>query len=201
MAEAKYSRYFTYIKPATENKYVKSSAPYVFSLLAITVLTVFAIRPTVSTILNLQKNLENNQQVLSSLNSKAETLAAAKRNYENLSPEVKTKINDAIPDQANVTSIIGSLKTASSNISSSSALQIQPVTIIDTTIPANKTKSTLGEVSFSYNVEGSYAQFIAILKNLSKTPRLINIDSIIIGKQSEDKTTIMSINGNAYYLK
>lgn len=201
MADAKYSRYYTYIKPAVENKYVRSSAPYIFSIFTITILIVFAIRPTISTILNLQKSLNDSQKVLQDLNNKADSLATAKRNYDSISPDAKLKIKNAVPEQTEITTIISSLKSASLNAASTSAMQIQPVTIIDNTVAPGKTKMATGDVSFSYNVQGSFSELLAILGNISKTQRLISIDNIVIGKQTEEKTTIISINGKAFFLK
>lgn len=197
----KYSRYYTYIKPAVENKYVRSSAPYVFSLLTITILTLFAIRPTVSTILNLQKQLEENQKVLASLEEKADNLSKAKRNYKNLNPSAKQKVKTSIPDQPSVISLISSLQSTSGNTASASALQIQPTLLIDNTLSTGKARLNLGEVSFSYNVQGSFSQLLTILQNINRTPRLIDIDTLVVNKQTEEKTTVMSVTGKVYYLK
>jgi hypothetical protein len=62
MPSPKYSRYYTFIKPVIEHRFVRSFAPYIFSLLTVIIMMVFAIKPTISTILNLQKDLENNQK-------------------------------------------------------------------------------------------------------------------------------------------
>lgn len=200
MAEPKYSRYYTYIKPVVENKIVKSSAPYVFSLITISILTIFAIRPTVSTILNLQKNIEENQKVLQALDAKAQSLIEGKRNLDNLSPQIKNKIEVSLPTKTNVPAVISSLQSSSLGIASVSALQIQPLTIIDNTTVKEKALLNLGEVYFAYNIQSSFGSLLQTLENLSKSPRLLNITNVIINKQTEGPT-VLSISGKAYYLK
>lgn len=200
MATSKYSRYYTYVKPVIENRIIRSSAPYIFSLITISILTIFAIRPTVSTILNLQKNIEENEKVLQALDSKAQSLIEGKRNLDNLNPEIKVKIEAAAPTKTNVPSVIASLQSSSVNIASVSALQIQPLTIIDNTISEEKALLSLGEINFAHNTQGQFYQLLLSLQNLNKSSRLFNITSVIINKQA-DGPPVLSITGKAYYLK
>ncbi|MDO8570029.1 MAG: hypothetical protein Q7R97_00400 [Candidatus Daviesbacteria bacterium] len=195
----KYSRYFTYIKPITNNKTVKSVAPYIFSLIMIIILVIFAIRPTISTILNLQKNLADSQQVLEGLNNKAQNLIEGKKNYNNLPPEVKVKINLAVPVKPDVTFVIASLNNSSKSIASVSALQIQPLVLIDTNQPKTN-KLALDKVDFSYNTVGSFTNLLQVLQNINNASRLLQINNVTINKQT-DSPTVLSITGNAYYLK
>lgn len=197
MAAAKYTRYYTYIKPVIENPIVKTTAPYVFSILTITIFVLFAIRPTISTILSLQKQLENNQKILASLNKKSQDLATGRKNLESLGPNVKIAIGNAIPSQTDIPSLIRNLQTAS--VSSISAIQIQPLTLIESSSKPKKSLS-LGEVDFSYNIQGSYPEIMSALDKLFNSPRLINIGSIIIGKQ-EGGALNLAITGKAYYTK
>lgn len=200
MATSKYSRYYTYVKPVIENRIIRSSAPYIFSLITISILTIFAIRPTVSTILNLQKNIGENEKVLQALDSKAQSLIEGKRNLDNLNPEIKVKIEAAAPTETNVPAVIANLQSSSVNIASVSALQIQPLTIIDNTISEKKALLSLGEINFAYNTQGQFYQLLLSLENLNKSSRLLNITSVVINKQADDPP-VLSITGKAYYLK
>lgn len=197
----KYSRYFTYIKPVTENKTVRSLAPYIFSLITIIILIIFAIRPTVSTIINLQKNIADNKQVLQELENKAQNLITGKKNYENLSPDTKRKIDAAVPDKPFVTSVIFDLENSVKPQASASALQIQPLTLIDNALQiGKKAKLSSGEIDFSYNTTGSFINLLKTLQNISNSPRLIQINNITINKQPENPT-VLSITGKSYYIK
>lgn len=198
MAAPKYSRYYTYIKPVILNPAVKSSAPYIFSIIAITIFIVFVIRPTISTILELQKNIEESKQTLQSLNKKAQDLSLAKQNLESIDPETLLKIDNSLPRQTNITSLISSLQNAAETQASVSALQIQPLTIFDSKAP--HTYSNVGEIDFSFNVQGSYSELTTVLNNLQKSPRLLSIRTASITKQS-DGPAVLSISGKAFFLK
>lgn len=199
MAAAKYSRYYLYIKPVIENKQVRSFLPFIFSLTAIIIFLIFAIRPTISTILSLRQSIENNKQVLTALNNKAETLSLAKNNLDNLSPEIKQKIETALPGSPEVTAMIKALQASSQNMASISALQVQPLTILDSETPKDKATSP-STIDFSYNIQGSYSNLLQILANLQKSPRIFNLSTISLNRQ-EDSSLVLSLTGKAYYLK
>lgn len=193
-----YSRYYTYVKPIIENQVVRSYSPYIFSLITIIILIVFAIRPTVSTILNLQKELQNQKTALESLKNKSNNLTEAKRSLEALPDTTKFHIATALPVQANVTTLIKALQALPLKTASSSAIQVQPVTIFSITDP--KSKLDVGQVSFVYNVETDYPQALNILSAINKLSRAISIDSLSLTKQ-QGGLIVVSINGKAYFVK
>lgn len=198
MPAPKYSRYYTYIKPVSENKFVRSSAPYIFSIITTSILIIFAIRPTISTISNLQKNIENNQQVLDNITSKSLNLSEAKKRFESIPSSSKNKINTAIPQDAEITTLIASLQNAVPKEATISAIHIEGVTVVDT--QPLKIPPSLNEIKFIFNVQGSYTQIMATLSQLKKTSRTISIDTIDIGKQSEG-AILLSISGKGYFLR
>ncbi len=194
-----YSRYFTYIKPLTRLPIVKNYGSTIFSLLIITTLVYFAIKPTVETILILQKKIADADAVLQKVTQKAENLSQGKKNYDNLDQNIKDKISAAIPDSINLKPLLQTFEQAARNHEASvSALQIQPLTL-DT-----KTTDKLGlltEVKFTFNAEGSYNNLTALLQDLKVSKRLVSIDSLSLSKTSDGKTLILSLSGKAFYLK
>lgn len=194
-SKARYSRYYTYIKPVLKNPLVKSFAPTIFSFITIIVLTIFVLRPTISTILDLQKRAQDSRHVLDTLNKKGEGLVSGKQNLDAINPQVRQRIDNIIPDAPNITALINTLQTDAQ--ASVSAFQIQPLTLLDTT--TRPSGLNLGEISFSLNIQGSYTQLLTALYNFSKTPRLVRIESINIGKRED--LTILSVSGKAFYLK
>lgn len=199
MTTARYSRYYTYIQPALTHPVVKSVAPYIFSMVTIAVFAVFILRPTISTILQLQKNIVDSTKLLKNLNSKAQAITEAKQNLDNLDPQIRQKIVTAVPGQPDVTSIISSIQNAIGSTATISALQIQPITLYDSKA-ATENKNQLGEVNFSLNIQGSYGELLGALQNLNKSPRLLNIANVAITKQGNNPAVI-SLTGKAYFLK
>lgn len=196
---ARYFRYFTYIKPVTKIPIVRTYGATIFTLFATAIFILFAIKPTVETILVLQKKLENYNQTLGKVNKKATDLSQGKQNYQNLDKETKDKIRAAIPDSLEIRSAIQTLELAAQRHEASvSALQLQPLTIDS---QGEDTIGTLDEFTFTFNVEGSYQNLISLLQDLRRSARLISIDTLTLNKVSEGENLIMSISGKAYYLK
>ena len=194
-----YSRYFTYIKPVTKLPIVKTYGTTIFTLIVIIIFIFFAIKPTVETILVLQKKLTETSDVLDKVNKKAEDLSLGKQNYDNLDNDIKTRIFSSIPDTVQLKSVTQTLEqTANLHEASVSALQIQPI-VIDT--KSNNIVGTLAEVDFTFNVEGGYANLIALLQDLKVSSRLISVDNLSLSKLSDGSGLIMSITGKAYYIK
>lgn len=194
-----YSRYFTYIKPVTRLPIVRTYGSTIFTLIIITIFILFAIKPTVATILVLQKKLTETSEVLDKVNKKANDLSLGKQNYDNLVPDIKGKISQAIPDTIELKSVTQTLeRSARLHEASISALQIQPL-IINTKLQDKV--GTLSEVDFTFNIEGNYQNLISLLQDFKSSSRLISIDSLSLSKVSEGSGLIMSITGKAYYIK
>ncbi|OGE29507.1 hypothetical protein A2867_00880 [Candidatus Daviesbacteria bacterium RIFCSPHIGHO2_01_FULL_40_11] len=194
-----YSRYFTYIKPVIKSPIIKNYGPAIFSLLTMSILIFFAIRPTVETILVLQKKLADSNEVLQKATQKAENLSLGKKNYDNLDQNIKEKISAAIPDTVSLKSLVQTLEqTAKIHEASVSALQIQPL-VVDTKV--DERMGTLSEIAFTFNTEGDYTNLIALLQDLKTSSRLISIENLSISKVIDSQTLIMSLSGKAYYLK
>lgn len=194
-----YSRYFTYIKPITKLPIIRTYGSTIFTLVVVTIFILFAIRPTVETILILQKKLEDSNSILEKINQKANDLTAGKQNYDNLDQAIKTKILEAIPDNANLKTLVQTLeRSAITHEASISALQIQPF-ILEVKDETDSGIST--DISFTFNVEGTYANLVALLQDLKTSSRLISIETLSLSKVSEGSGLIMSITGKAYYIK
>ena len=178
---------------------VKTYGSAIFTLVIITIFILFAIKPTVETILILQKKLVDTSEVLQKVNKKASDLSQGKQNYDNLDETIKTKTAQAVPSDVDLRSLTQTLEqSAKLHEASISALQIQPLVL------STKLQTTIGvlsEIDFTFNIEVTYQNLISLLQDLKLSSRLISIDKLSIAKISEGSGLIMSITGKAYYLK
>lgn len=194
-----YFRYFTYIKPIAKFPIVKTYGSTIFTILVMIIFILFAIKPTVETILILQKKLEDSNQILIKLQEKGEKLSLGRENYENLNPSIETKIQAAIPNTAEFNNVIQILEgTAARYEASISALQIQPHTL---EVKEENKVGIISEISFIFNVEGAYQNLISILQDLKTSSRLISTDNITLTKVSDEGGVIMSISGKVWYIR
>lgn len=195
-----YSRYYTYIKPFLRNKYVRTYSGAIFSMITITFFSVFALRPTISTIISLQKSIDGQNQTLGEIKKKSDQLTLAKQNYQDLSEQTRQNINSLVPDSTSLPELLNSL----SNLiilyqASSSGIQVEAVALENYSNKLTK-KPALSEVGFSVNIQGNYEKLSAILDKMTKLNRLILIKSANFNKPGEE-SLILSVSGKAYYLK
>lgn len=194
-----YSRYFTYIKPFVGIPIVKTYGSTIFTFLVMTIFIVFAVKPTVETIIVLQKKLDDSNDVLKKINQKANDLSLAKQNYDKLDLSLKSKISATIPDSFQLKSIAQILESAAKNHNASvSAFQIQPLVLEP---KAQNSTGTISEIGFTFNVTGAYQNLVSILQDLKGSSRLISIDSLSLAQVNEGGGLIMSLSGKTYYIK
>ncbi len=199
-SNVRYSRYFTYIQPVLKSPIVKTYGTYTLTFFTMAIFIIFAIKPTIETIIVLQKKIEDSNLVLEKINKKSEDLSLGKQNYQALDPTIRQKINMAVPDTLSLKTLIQSLEqAANTNQASISALQVQPVTI-ESKDP-NSVSTALGEIEFTFNIEGSYNTLLTVLKQIQSSTRLISIENLLFNKALDGNILLLSVTGKAYYLK
>ncbi len=195
----KYFRYYTYIEPVLRNPIIKTYGYSIFTIIMTIVFIIFAIKPTLETILVLQKRLTNQQEIISKLDKVIESLQTAQNNYRKIDENTMSKIKTAVPDNPDLPNLIRSLENTTLQTQASiSALQFQPVVIGKS---SSGETSSLQEISFTFNVEGSYDNLKLILQNLKNNIRIVTIENLSFNRVEGGKSLLMSISGKAYYLK
>jgi len=190
-------RYFTYIEPVLHAPIIKTYGPLIFTILALIIFIIFAIKPTLETIAVLQKELVLQKETLEKITKKGEDLSLARKNYQQIDQNTKQYIQTAIPKNVNLATLIKSLETAVlSTEASISALQFQSITI-----EKQSGDNKLKEVAFTFNSEGSFETIKKLLNNLSNTGRSISLDTVSLSKIEENNSLLMSLSGKGYYLQ
>lgn len=194
----KNSPYYTYIKPLLRNPYIKNYSGTAFSIITIIIFGFFAIRPTIGVIIGLEKSITEQKSILSSLSQKSQALEVGRNNLQSLDPKTVTKMNSLLPANTDLAPLIQYLNAlANQSRASISALQFQPVPIT-----ADNTTNSIDTqpVDLTFNLSGTYPQFEYIVSNLTRGPRLLDIQNLNI-TQTNDDTLILSVNARAYFLK
>ncbi len=167
--------------------------------MAVTIFSLFAIRPTIKTILTLRQDIAEQESILSQLTEKSLNLEKSRQNYQALDETSKQQLVDLLPTNPEVADLIEELSTlALQNQASISGLQFQPIEIESKEQTA--INITLKELTFTFNLHGDYQRLLQIINSLNSTKRLLSIDSIQLTKPQE-APLVMSINGKAYFLK
>lgn len=196
----KYSRYYTYIKPFLKNKSVQTYSSLVFSLITITFFSLFAIKPTLSTIVSLQKSIVEQKQTLEAVTLKGENLSLGRKNYEAIDENIKISLIGLLPNSTSLPNLINSLNQLAGTYEASfSGLQFQALDLQGP--PQRISKSAkLMEIDFTFNSQGSYQELTALLNGLGSLNRLVNIQTVGFNKQ-EDGPLTMTVQAKAYFFK
>lgn len=186
------SKYYVYIKPVIKNPIVRTYSGLFFSIIAVIFFSIFAIRPTISTILSLQKDIEEQQKILSDLSNKSVNLETGIQNYNKIDPQTLSKLNTLVPSKLTLTSLINEISTlATQNQASISGVQFQPFEI-DNNQPSTTNEANLKEVVFIFNVTGPYERVVNVLNSLNKGGHLIIVESVSISKNESGISMIIT---------
>mgnify|MGYP001562413985 FL=1 len=194
----KYFRYYTYIEPIIKNPLIKTYGYAIFTMVMTAIFILFAIKPTLETIVVLQKKLTTQKETLKKIDKKISDLGTAQTNYKNINPDSKSKVILSVPANADLANLIRNLESTTLGTTASiSALQFQPLVINRKEEFSNK----LQEISFTFNIEGSYDTLKSVLQNLYGSTRLFTVESLSFNKVATGNILLMNITGKAYFIK
>lgn len=182
--------------PATQQQRVREYTTLILTFLAMIFFAIFAINPTITTVLELRKKLEDAEFVRDSLEQKVANLSTLQDRYDSLGDDL-TVILNAIPENPRVPLLFGQIQGVSQGSGARiTALQSQEVQ------QAVKGKPIPKDASFTFVLEaqGSYPQVSSFLNSLSNFERSITIESVSITPNKENGTQlVLSVRGKAHF--
>lgn len=186
---------------------VRVSLTLVLSLFVMAVFIVFALRPTIVSIVTLKKTIAESQSTLKKLDAKVTNLQRAATQLESIKPYLPM-LNTNIP---NTGAMYSPLTLAVENLALQNEVQLESdslgATLLFSRLLApfvpNKNQSVVA-LPFTARVSGSYPNVLAFLTKLLEMERIIMVDSITITKEAGTKSSsggvALNVSGNAYYL-
>lgn len=189
---------------------LKTYLELILSLITIIVFSIFAIKPTVLTILELSKEIENKKEISLKMSQKIDDLQKANSLLQ-METERLPLVERAVPDTAKPEDII--LKTEELAINNSlqlSALTISGVKLKGAKDIKNKNADKLGkmpegvdELPFTTSLSGSYQNIKSFLLGLENMIRPIKFDSLSINsnKKSDGSSLILTVSGRLPFIK
>lgn len=195
------SKYREYIKllPSMKKESTKAITMLIFTFIALSFLGLFAINPTLATIIELHKKLTESEFVHEQLTTKMNNLSSLQQQYNSLTEDL-TFVSDAIPQNANVPTAIGQIEQLArqSNITITS-LSIASVTLSDPKHPQDVKKDS--SFIFSLKAEGTYQDMLTFAKALTNFDRIVTIESLSFIKDEQNSKLILGIEGREYFKK
>ncbi len=192
----RYSRYYVYLEPIVADPLVRGYFSLVASLLLVSFFLVFALSPTINTILALQKKIGEQKQVDTALQKKIADLVAAQASYAQIQ-EILPAVFVGIPVTPTPQTIISGVVVSASG----SGVKLAGISFHDLPLSSDLiTSLDLTPVEFSLSVTGDYAAARDFLGRVENVSRLIKIKSIGVSQITTSTQVSININAQGYYL-
>jgi Tfp pilus assembly protein PilO len=165
-------KFFTSLQQKKSREYTT----IILTILALIVFGIFAINPTLSTIVNLRKQLEDNQLLDQQLGEKILSLQSLQREYEELTPDLPL-VEAALPPLPETPVLLGQLQSlARKNNLSVTEIQSSKIPYTKEGLGSNKT----GSYVVSFTVAGLYTDINQFLKDSTTFDRVVTVDKVTI---------------------
>lgn len=203
------SKYREYLKllPSMQQENTRIIVTLIFTFFAISFFGIFAINPTLSTIVNLRRQLSDSELVYESLKTKISNLSSLQQQYSQLSPDLPI-VFEAVPQEVKaptlLSQIIGLAKEKQVAIVSYENSDVQLFGSINPIADATQNQLVPGEedsYTFSLKAVGTYENLMVFTKSLTQISRIIRIESLTISKDEKQNSLALDIDGRTYFRK
>lgn len=184
-----------------QNPVARVSLELVFSILAIIFFAVFAIKPTLQTMSELIKEIEDKRTLNDQLAQKIASLNTAQSQYEKYSSQFSL-LDEAIPKTAQ---LVSSLQIVE-KIASENGLIIQSITISsmpDDLSVADAAKAKRETLTFNVSLIGDYMKIREFIEDLMNSRRMMVVDQVnfSLGSSRYKQNLTASVRINLPYYK
>lgn len=178
----------------------------VLSLLTIAIFAIFAIKPTILTIIDLNKEIKNKQNTITKLHQKVKNLQTA-NNLMQVESENLKFVDEAIPDFVDPKTFIQKVE----NIANLYSIKLTGLSISEVMILGNDQKKkdqkdvvlpeNANEEKFILTVGGTYPNLLLFVESIENFKQPIKVDSFSIKSSSigEENLLILTMSGRLPY--
>lgn len=170
-----------------------------FSTLALTLVTlsifsIFAINPTITTIVHLQKQLSDSRFVEEKLQEKITNLNTLQMQYASIKEDIPL-VFKALPQKPVVPLFVAQLQ----GIAQNSNITFGRLQILQVELSKNQKGEDYNSFGFTIDIEGPGKNITTFLSSLIGFERIVSIESISLGKSKIKDTLQVSLRGKAYF--
>jgi Tfp pilus assembly protein PilO len=186
----KYGKYLDLIPDFKKEKAQKFTT-IVLTIISVIILAIFAINPTLSTIANLQKQLDDAKFVTDKLQQKINNLSILQSKYNSIQADLPV-IYESIPKSSQVPMLTGQIQT----LAEDSNLDL--VNIKSTEI--TKSPNNYYFYTFSTSAKGNYNDILVFLNKVISMQRITDISNVsIVQGPKEESPLELSLKGLVFF--
>lgn len=190
------SKYREYLKllPNMQRENARSFFTLILTFSALSFFGVFAINPTLTTIANLKKQITDDTSVDQQLRTKIQNLSYLEQQYNELGSNL-TNIYNAVPQNPEAPLLTAQVYA----LAQKHNLTITTYRIDEVQLASNPTVSSDQSYIFTLQAQGDYNDMIAFSNELADLDRIITVESMEIGRDSQTNALTLTLRGRQYF--
>ncbi|HXS15111.1 MAG TPA: type 4a pilus biogenesis protein PilO [Candidatus Saccharimonadales bacterium] len=195
IGQPKESKLVLSLLPVLKNKRTQQFTTLSLTFITLAFFGLFAISPTLSTISDLQKQLDDNTFVNQSLQKKISNITILQQKYTAIQPDLSL-VYDALPATPDVDIFVGQVHS----LASLQNIQINRMQTFPVDISQQTNAAKYVSYDFSIEVQGDYTQLQKFVAQLTQFNRLIVFSNITISRIGKvDNTFRLVVRGRTYF--
>lgn len=187
--------YLSAIMPTLREKKVQQFTTIALTLIAASFFGVFAINPTINTITDLQRQINDDQFVNQRLTTKISNLTQLQQQYQTIQNSLGI-IYTTIPVTPDLATFISQVQ----GVGDENHVTIVGVQTLPVDLTTIQTGGQYNAFTFSVDVQGNYTDLLQFLSAMTTFNRLVTIDAIAVQQSAQSLTDYrMNIRGKAFF--
>lgn len=189
------SKYLELLPNLKEEKAQKFTS-VILTFIALSFFALFAINPTISTILRLRRELADNQFTQEQLAQKINNLSSLGKQYQQIETDIPYVLG-SLPQDPQISLLVAHLQSIAKD-ASVTLIGIQTFEV-EVTTPKTAQKK-YSSYSFSLSSEGDYNNTLKLINSISTMQRVVSLDLIGLNRKADQSGIIqLSLRGTAYF--
>jgi Tfp pilus assembly protein PilO len=190
----RYRRYYQSLEPKLTKPKSRAYTTIIFSFLAVSLFGWYAIRPTIQTILFLQREIRDKTELNKKMEDKIAALIEAQAYYQEIEPLLPA-VNQALPTIPDAVPLLIQLRNlASQSGTLIGAIQLPTVPLTGQAAgPSKGAKPPTGDTAkqqqlydLSISVRGSYQSVRTFLEGVTQMRRVVSVDALSVIPMKND---------------
>lgn len=192
----KYEKYYKDILPYIKKDKNQQYLAIILTLGASIFFALFAINPTLATIVKLRREVEDSKIVEKQLSQKVKDMSALSQAYQNIQEDIPFLL-EAVPLQPEAPTLVAQIQSVAQDAETPiSNIIVSPVNLVAS--PATESSKIL----FELTTRATYARVNKFLTNLTEIQRVVSIDSFSITNTGADSAGVeLNLKGSALFKK
>lgn len=193
LSAAKYREYLKLL-PDMQQENTRSLLTLILTFAALSFFGIFAINPTLSTIADLKKQLTDDTDVDQQLKTKIDNLSSLEQQYNQLGSNL-TNIYSAVPQDADAPLLSAQVAA----VGQKHNLTITSYRVDEVQLAATPKIAKTQSFTFTLQAQGDYNDMLSFSTELATLSRLITVESMEIGRDSQTNNLTLTLRGREYF--